>query len=124
MVPRVVIRDTPCLLSPSLIGTGNIMNIRMECTERQCLIDIEGKMTEDCAEQLRRALFSPLSADHAFVIDLTKVDDIDVSGVRLLVMLKLESYLRGNRLELISHNSKLDEIMSLSELQAFLEKSL
>lgn len=100
------------------------MNIRMECTERQCLIDIEGKMTEDCAEQLRRTLFSPLSADHAFVIDLTKVDDIDVSGVRLLVMLKLESYLRGNRLELISHNSKLDEIMSLSELQAFLEKSL
>jgi anti-anti-sigma factor len=99
------------------------MNIRMECAERQCLIDIEGNMTEDCAEQLRRTLFSPLAADHAFVIDLTKVDDIDPSGVRLLVMLKLESYLRGNRLELISHNSKIEEIIALSELQRFLDKS-
>jgi anti-anti-sigma factor len=98
------------------------MNIRVDCVERQCLIDIEGHMTEDCAEQLRRTLFSPLAADHEFVIDLSKVNDIDVSGIRLLVMLKLEAYVRGSKLHLIGHDSHLAEIMELCELQKFLDK--
>lgn len=97
------------------------MSIKMEFNGWQRRIAIEGKMTIAEAEELKHALLSPLSEDHEFVVDLSGVSAIDYAGLQLLVMLKLESYVRGRKLQFVSRSAAVREIIELCELETFFE---
>jgi len=98
------------------------MSIKMEFDGQNCRIAIEGPMTVSEAEALKHALLSPLAEKHEFVVDLSGVSAIDYAGLQLLVMLKLESYVRDSKLQFVSRSAAVREIIELCELAEFFEK--
>lgn len=106
---------------PIAFVQGERMAVRVELRGKQCRFVVEGEMTASGLEVLKGVLLEPFAENHDIEVDLSGVSKIDVSGLQLLVMLKLEAYVRNKRLSLISRSTAVSEIINLCELETFFE---
>ena len=84
-------------------------------------IRIEGEFTIYTAADSKQLLCDALNAHAAFTVELDAVEEIDTSGVQLLLMLKRDAEKLGKPLTLIGHSAAVQEVvnlLNLSELQA------
>src|SRR5690242_20410313 len=97
------------------------MALKVELHGKRCRFVVDGEMTALSVEALKEILLEPFAENHDIEVDLSGVSKIDVAGLQLLVMLKLESYVRNKKLCFISRSTVVHEIINLCELETFFE---
>jgi anti-sigma B factor antagonist len=80
---------------------------------------IEGEMTISRAAELKQILLPACIAGMEVEIDLSRVSEIDASGLQLMVAVKLESIARGAQLKFIGHSAAVQDALELSGLGGF-----
>lgn len=81
---------------------------------------IEGKVTACMVEELGEAILPVISYSQEIEIDLSRVSEIDLAGLRLMVDAKLEAISRDKKLRFTGHSKPVAEIMGLFDLGGFL----
>lgn len=96
------------------------MQIRVEKTgDRQASALVTGEMTIFYAEDLKPGLLAPLAEVDELEVDLSAVDEIDTSGLQVLILLKVESVEQNKILRLTGHSQAVVDLFELSNLNSF-----
>lgn len=95
------------------------MAIKIDNTGEQCRVAVEGEMTIFHAQEMKSALQEPLVSGRDIEVDLSGVSEIDSAGLQIMVMLKLEAFVRDKTLRFIGHSAAVREIIDLCDLGAF-----
>ncbi len=80
---------------------------------------IEGEMTIFRAQELGVAIMPVISASDEVEIDLSRVSEVDASGMQLMVAIKLEAILRGKTLRYVGHSKPVMDMIDLCDLGKF-----
>lgn len=95
------------------------MAIKIDTSGEQCRVAVEGEMTIFSAQELKGALLAPLSDNDDIEVDLSAVSEIDSAGLQIMVLLKLEAFVRNKMLRFTGHSPAVREIIDLCDLGAF-----
>jgi len=89
--------------------------IQITCTKEdgQKVLQLAGDLTIYSATEARKDLEAHLDQHRALVLDLSEVDEIDTSGVQVLLWLKREALGRGEAFSLIRHSPMVVEVFDL-----------
>ncbi len=86
-------------------------------------LSVEGAVTSHMVGELREAIFPAITRDQEveteIEIDLSRVSEIDLAGLLLMLELKLAASSCGKALRFIEHSRPVAEIMRLSGLADF-----
>jgi anti-sigma B factor antagonist len=74
------------------------------------------EMTIYTAAQLKEDLLGKFNQSQGLEIDLSQVQEMDSSGVQILMMLKREAEEKGKPLHLVNHSQPVVEIFELLDL--------
>ena len=80
---------------------------------------IDRDMTIYHAEALKGELLGRLEQDSAIELDLSRIAEIDTSGIQLLMLAKNESMRRQKKLRIVAHSPAVQELIDLYNLSAF-----
>lgn len=84
-----------------------------------CRYAIEGEMTIYRAIELKQELLETIAQHEEIEVDLSRVAEIDSSGLQLMVLAKLEASVHNKRLRFDGHSPAVMEILDLSDLAGF-----
>ncbi|MEO5341919.1 MAG: STAS domain-containing protein [Gammaproteobacteria bacterium SHHR-1] len=76
------------------------------------------EMTIYTAAQIKEDLLGNFNQSQGLELDLAQVQELDSSGVQLLMMLKRESKEKGKPLHLVNHSQAVIEVFELLDLSA------
>jgi len=79
----------------------------------QAVIRLAGDLTIYSATEARQELEALLAKQPSLALDLSEVDEIDTSGIQLLLWLKREAAFRRESLTLLRHSSVVVEAFDL-----------
>lgn len=82
-------------------------------------IAITGELTIYTAMKLKDQLLTGISTTKELELNLSEVDEIDASGLQLLVMIKQQAAILGNVLLFTAHSPVVVELIDLSGLAGF-----
>ncbi|MEW6563646.1 MAG: STAS domain-containing protein [Pseudomonadota bacterium] len=80
---------------------------------------IEGEVTIYRAIELKEQILAAVAGAGEVEIDLSRVTEMDSSGLQIMVAAKLESILRGHRLSFSGHTQAVQQVIDLCELGGF-----
>lgn len=80
---------------------------------------IEGEMTIYRAAELKVLLSHQLSRAEVIELDLSRVTEMDSSGLQLLVAAKLEAANHDKQLHIVGHSKPVLEVIDLCDLSGF-----
>lgn len=80
---------------------------------------IEGRITSSMVEELKEAILPVIVYSQEIEIDLSRVSEIDLEGLRLMVDAKLEAISRDKMLRFTGHSKPVADIMGLCNLDDF-----
>lgn len=80
---------------------------------------IEGEMTIYRAAELKDLILPQIGLADEIEIDLSNVDEIDSSGLQLLIATKREAVLHDKQLRFVGHSKPVLELLDLCDLGAF-----
>lgn len=96
------------------------MQIKVEKTgNRQASALISGEMTIFYANDLKQDLLAPLAEVDELEVDLSAVDEIDTSGLQVLMLLKVDASEQNKTLRLTGHSQAVVDLFELSNLNGF-----
>lgn len=95
------------------------MEIHVAQKDKVSHMQIQGEMTIYSALELKSSLIDCLNNSQEMVIDLSSVDEMDCSGVQLLVLIKREALKAGKVLHLVQHSPAALEAMEALNLFAY-----
>lgn len=84
-----------------------------------CRYAIEGEMTIYRANELKQELLDRIAGNQEIDVDLSRVTEIDSSGLQLMVLAKLEAAIRSKVLRFDGHSPAVMDILDLSDLAGF-----
>ncbi len=82
-------------------------------------LSIEGEMTIFRALELKEMIGPALASNRDVEIDLSRVTELDSSGLQLMLSAKLESVVRGTHLSFVGHGPAVSEVLDLCEVGGF-----
>jgi anti-anti-sigma factor len=110
------------LMSQTMAATAKALHIRQQQAGGIILLRLEGKLTVNTADQLAAATVGVLSSRPcSFIVDLSRVTDMDASGVGELVNIHAEAQQRGSRATFIIPGGRISEMIQLANLKKALE---
>lgn len=80
---------------------------------------IDGEMTIYRAAELKQVILPHIDHANVIEIDLSKVSEIDSSGLQLLIAAKLEASIRDKQLHFVGHSKPVLELLDLCDLGGF-----
>ena len=81
---------------------------------------VEGELTIYHAMELKRALLEPLESKNAVEIDLSRVTELDTSGVQLMLLAQRTAAAKELELRFVDHSPAVVEVLALLNLGASL----
>ncbi|MEW9899052.1 STAS domain-containing protein [Chitinivorax sp. PXF-14] len=96
------------------------MALVIEQQGERILARIEGEFNIFRAAELKPALLECLASGHDIEIDLSHVDEIDTSGVQLMLMLKREAARTARQLSFVRHSAAALSVIDLLNLAGVL----
>jgi anti-anti-sigma factor len=92
------------------------LHIETEKTPAETIFRCEGKLTSSTAAQFREPIHEAITASKRVVLDLSKVKNMDSSGLGVLVSLWVSAKRAGCELKLISLSERVSELLHLTSL--------
>lgn len=95
--------------------------MELEITKKEdiCIVKVLGDLTIYNAESFQNQLVTVFDDCSRIAIDLSSVNELDTSGVQLLMNAKKESIRRNQLLRLVNHSSVVIHIFDLMGLIGF-----
>ncbi len=92
-------------------------------TERKCLvISLEGELDVENSTSFRSKVRNKESSEHPnLVIDLTKVNYIDSSGLGALIALQKDARFNGGALSVVGASEQIKRVMKMTNLDKLFE---
>jgi anti-anti-sigma factor len=81
--------------------------------ETRASLPIDGEMTIYRAAELKDTLLAALAAAQALDIELAQVEEIDTSGVQLLLLVQREAARAGKPLVLVGHSAPVRDAFAM-----------
>lgn len=81
--------------------------------ETRASLPIDGEMTIYRAAELKDILLAALAATQALDIELAQVEEIDTTGVQLLLLAQREAARAGKALRLVGHSAPVREAFAM-----------
>ena len=79
---------------------------------------IDGELTIYTASKRKPELLAFLESDSELELNLAGVDEIDTSGLQLLILIKREAAQNGKTLNFVMHSNAVLETLELTKLMA------
>ncbi len=98
------------------------LDLAIERTIDHITVYCTGKITADTAAQLKATVKPLLSESHVVVLDLTKVDYMDSSGLGTIVGLYVSAKTADSQFRLVNLNERLKELFSITRLGQMLSE--
>lgn len=95
------------------------MKIQVEQKDGISQLQIQGEMTIYSAMELKPNLIDTLQKSQEMVINLSGVNEIDCSGLQLLISIKRKALKAGKTLRLIQHSPVVLEAIDALNLLAY-----
>jgi anti-anti-sigma factor len=83
-------------------------------------VSVEGELTIYRALELKRALLEPLESKNAVEIDLSRVTELDTSGVQLLLLAQRTAAAKELELRFVDPSPAVVEVLALLNVSASL----
>ena len=87
-----------------------------------CKLQLEGEMTIYRAQAIQQDLQTYLDSYEAFDLDLQRIEEIDSSGIQLLLLLKHKSERAGRSFRISACSTAVEEVLRLFWLQDWLQQ--
>jgi len=93
------------------------MEIQVEsAANAPCRVTLAGEMNIYAAAELKDKLISPLDAHDELEIDLSRVAEMDSSGLQVLILAKRHAAAHNKSLRLVGHSRPVRELLELYNL--------
>ena len=92
------------------------MSLNIQASAEGNEIHIEGEFNIYQADLLKPLLLAEIQRADAVIVDLARVEEIDTSGVQLLLMLKQEAARLQKPISFINHSKPVIEVFDLCNL--------
>lgn len=96
------------------------MKITLDTSAMPPRLALAGEMTIYAAAELHSRLLAPLDACSGLDIDLSAIDEIDSSGVQLLILARQHAAAAGKPLGLVAPSQPVRDLLELYDLADFL----
>lgn len=93
------------------------MNIRFDYDPENNRLSLDGEMTIYTAAELKGRLMQRLRASETLAIDLSRVGEIDSSGVQLLLLMFKEAATENKCIRIVESSPAFDEVVFLCCMQ-------
>ncbi|WP_045224489.1 STAS domain-containing protein [Methyloterricola oryzae] len=84
--------------------------------QKPARLDIEGEMTIYRAMELKGVLLNALEQNAELEVNLSQVEEIDTSGLQLMVLAKREAAARAKTFRFVEHSQAVVDALELFEL--------
>lgn len=95
------------------------MSITVEKTKDSCKLSIDGEMNIYNAAELKKDILAKTSDCPNIKLDLSGVNEMDSSGLQLLLLLKREADAANKEFELVSQSETTRNVLELFNLKGF-----
>ncbi|MGD7034013.1 lipid asymmetry maintenance protein MlaB [Methylotuvimicrobium buryatense] len=93
------------------------MNIRFDYDPENNRLSLDGEMTIYTAAELKGRLMQRLHESETLAIDLSRVGEIDSSGVQLLLLMFRDAATKNKCIRIVASSPAFDEVVFLCSLQ-------
>ncbi len=100
------------------------MSIAIETDEKKTSLCIDGELTIYSAQEYRKSIIAGFSAHKTLDVDMTDVDEIDTSGLQLLLAMNKELVTNGSEMTLVSVSDVTKDAIQVSRLSTDLKGDL
>ena len=97
------------------------MSIKTYARNGKCKIRVEGDMTIYTTADLMPKILKNLDKNRELVVDLSRVSEIDTSGVQLIEFIKREARRAGKEFSVVAHNRAVLDVLHLYHLNEQLD---
>jgi len=91
----------------------------MNSTANTGRLTIDHDMTIYHAEALKSELMDKLEHHQVIELDLSRITEIDTSGIQLLMLAKRESMKQDKELRIVAHSPSVSELMDFYNIAGF-----
>lgn len=95
------------------------MDISLDADAKPPRLALAGEMSIYAAAELKTLLLSAVDDCPELEIDLSRVEDIDSSGLQLLILAKRQAIAQDKTLTLTGHSRAVLELLELYDMAAF-----
>ena len=95
------------------------MPVIINTTKESCNLHFSGELNIYQAAELMAQIKAELKKDTPLNLDLSEVDEIDASGLQILIALKVHAISYGQPLNMLSLSDSVMELLELSDLAGF-----
>ena len=92
------------------------MGITVDINTDKSSLSIDGELTIYTVQQYKEAIVESLSVDKVLEVDLSGVDEVDVSGLQLLAALDKQLAENGNEMKITLASDVVIEAIEISRL--------
>lgn len=96
------------------------MPIVRTTSEKTCFLSFEGEIKIYDAATYKEQIFKDFESFEHMKLDLSKVEEIDASGLQLLILLKKESILQSLELDFTALSTPVTRVLDLYRLTDWL----
>jgi anti-sigma B factor antagonist len=97
------------------------MDITLNVKGKSKILKLQGDFTIYAAADSKSELLAAVRDNPALHMDMTAVEEIDTSGVQLLLLMQREAKKTGHQLEITAASDAVKEVIHLFDLQAVLQ---
>ena len=90
------------------------MGLTMETSNDKSSLSIDGELTIYTVQQYKKSLVENLSEDKVLEVDLTDVDEIDISGLQLLAAISKQLADNGSEMKITQASDVVTEALETS----------
>lgn len=92
------------------------MGIQIECVNEKTIFNISGELTIYTVQEYKDVILDKFTLNKKIDVDLSDIDEIDMSGLQLLSMLFKESDSNGIEINITSLNDVSHDAIKISQL--------
>ncbi|WP_039441875.1 STAS domain-containing protein [Vibrio navarrensis] len=96
------------------------MTIAIKAEQGHAQVSIQDELTIYSAAEMKQALFEALCQFNSLDVDLEAIQEIDMAGVQLLLMLRNESVRLEKKVQLTKHSPAVIDVLETLNLVATL----